>query len=67
VPGDGANVEVESGWNMSYDLSGDSPAYEMIWVNGLLWFADGEDRVLRAKHIFVRAGELHIGTKEQPF
>ena len=68
VPTSGANVHIESGWNMSFDLNAsNSPVYELVRVNGLLWFDDTGDRVFRAKHIFVRAGELWIGNTTKPF
>jgi len=53
---------------MSFDLNESaSPVYELVRVNGLLWFDDTNDRVFRAKHIFVRAGELWIGNITKPF
>jgi hypothetical protein len=36
-------------------------------VNGILIFSDEMDVHLRAKHIFVRAGELHIGNETHPY
>ena len=66
VPKEGDTVEVESGWDMIYDLK-DSPVYKMISVNGILTFANTTDTHLRCKHLFVRAGELHIGSKELPY
>ena len=68
VPGKGANIHVESGWNMVYDLE-ESPVYALIRINGIMTFKnDGEtDLHLRCKHLFVRAGQLHIGSEEEPF
>jgi hypothetical protein len=43
-----------------------SPVYNLIRVNGNFTFAPNVTTHLRAKHIFIRAGELNIGTKEFP-
>jgi hypothetical protein len=66
VPVEGDFVEVEAGWNMIYDVEGDSPLFEMVTVMGRLTFYqpdDGSDVDLhmRTKHIYVAAGELYIG------
>jgi len=50
---------------MLYDLE-ESPIYELVRVNGILIFSDEKKVHLRAKHIFVRAGELHIGNETHP-
>jgi transcriptional/translational regulatory protein YebC/TACO1 len=44
-----------------------SPKYTLIRVNGKLTFDNTTDTHLRAKHIFIRAGELHIGSEEYPY
>lgn len=51
---------------MIYDLE-NSPIVDTIQINGRLTFQQGSDLNLHAKHIFVRAGELIIGTEEEPF
>jgi hypothetical protein len=68
APVEGGDAHVLSGWNMVYDLE-ESPIYKLIRVNGILTFKNDSNTTLhlRAKHIFVRAGELHIGSKEYPF
>ena len=68
VPVADEDVHVESGWNMIYDVE-ESPVFKMIRINGRLSFKNDSTTALnlRAKHIYVRAGELHIGTKEYPF
>jgi hypothetical protein len=66
VPQEGEDAHVEPGWNMVYDLE-DSPVYKLIRINGILTFKNDSDHHLRAKHIFVRAGELHIGSQEYPY
>jgi len=71
VPLAGEDVEVEPGWNMIFDLGSDSPVFNHINLNGKLTFKNdtkaGEIIHLKAHRIFVRAGELHIGSKEYPY
>lgn len=43
-----------------------SPVYKLVRVNGNLTFENTTDTHLRAKHIFIRAGQMHIGSKEYP-
>jgi hypothetical protein len=38
VPVEGDFVDVETGWNMIYDLEGDLPLFEMITLSGCLTF-----------------------------
>ena len=66
VPKEGEDVHVEPGWNMTMDLR-KTPNYRLIRINGILNFKRGIDIEFNAKHIFVRAGELNIGSKEEPF
>jgi hypothetical protein len=66
VPVADEDVHVESGWNMTMDIA-DTPIFRLVRVNGLLNFKRGMNITFRAKHIFVRAGELHVGSKENPF
>ena len=65
-PKEGEDVHVESGMNIIFDLD-ESPIFKLIRINGKVTFKKDKDSHLRAKHIFVRAGELEIGTKEEPF
>jgi len=53
---------------MVFDLE-DSPILDTIQINGRLSFLEGAETSLNlhAKHIFVRAGELIIGSAEEPF
>jgi hypothetical protein len=44
-----------------------SPKYDLIRVNGKLTFDNTTDTHLKAKHIFIRAGELHVGSEEYPY
>ena len=66
VPVADEDVEIESGWNMTMDVA-DGPIYNLVSVNGLLNFKRGMNITFKAKHIFIRAGELHVGSKENPF
>lgn len=43
-----------------------SPIYKLIRVNGKLIFDNTTDTHLNCKHLFIRAGELHIGSQEYP-
>jgi len=53
---------------MLFDIDGDTPIYRLVRVNGMLTFKnDMKNTTFHAKHIFIRAGELHIGSKEAPF
>jgi len=50
---------------MTFDME-NSPVYGLVRVNGFLSFLPGANLTFNAKHIFIRAGELHVGTKEEP-
>lgn len=65
VPEEGEDVHIEPGWSMVFNLN-PSPVYKLIRVNGNLTFENTTDTHLRCKHLFVRAGELNIGTAEYP-
>tara|TARA_B110000285_G_scaffold54144_1_gene61670 strand:+ start:760 stop:1521 length:762 start_codon:yes stop_codon:yes gene_type:complete len=66
VPLAGEDVHIESGWNMTMDVA-DTPIFRLVRVNGILNFKRGMNITFRAKHILVRAGEFHVGSKENPF
>ena len=67
MPQEGDDVEVPSGWNLVLDLE-ETPVFNSLTINGRLSFAqNGMDVHLRSKYIFVRAGELFIGSAEAPF
>ena len=53
---------------MIFDLE-ESPIFKMVRINGRLSFKNDTDKLMhmRAKHIYVRAGELIIGTQESPY
>jgi len=50
---------------MIFDME-ESPIYKLIRINGNLTFKNTTNTHLRAKHIFVRGGELRIGSAEYP-
>ena len=67
LPVEGDDVEIPSGWNMVLDLE-ETPVLKSLVINGRLSFAQhGINIHLRAKQIFVRAGEFFIGSEEEPF
>jgi hypothetical protein len=51
---------------MIYDID-ESPKLGMLRINGRLTFKDDMDHHLKSSHIFIRAGELIIGSKEKPY
>ena len=56
-----------SGWNLLLDLE-ETPILNSLTINGRLSFIqNGQNVHLRSKYIFVRAGELFIGSEEAPF
>jgi hypothetical protein len=59
-------VHILSGWNMILDIE-ETPILKLIRVNGILSFSEDMDVHLQAKHIYVRAGELHIGNETNPY
>jgi len=63
-------VNIIPGLHIIYDLA-DSPLFDVITVNGKLSFLDDKENFpnmnLNCKYIFVRAGQLAIGSEEEPF
>ena len=67
LPVEGEEVLIEPTWNMLYDLE-DSPVFKSIEVNGRLTIENTDkDRTLRSYSIFVRKGEMVVGTEAEPF
>jgi hypothetical protein len=67
LPVEGDDVEVPSGWNMLLDIE-ETPVFHSLSINGRLSFIQNDmDIHLRSEKIFVRAGELFIGSDEEPF
>jgi len=52
---------------MVFNLNSSSPIYKLIRVNGRLTFENETDTHLKCKHLFIRAGELLIGSEEYPY
>lgn len=64
LPQEGDTVVIESGWNMILDIE-ETPILDMLEINGRLTFIDEDfDITLNTKLLYVRAGELLIGTEE---
>jgi len=60
-------VIIPPGQNFIFDLE-ESPIYNYVEINGRVTFMPQMPKLhLRAKYIFVRAGELNIGNKTNPF
>lgn len=67
VPLAGEDVVIEPGKNFVFDLE-ESPIYTYIQINGRVTFKEDAPKLhMRAKYVFVRAGELFIGNKTHPF
>jgi cell migration-inducing and hyaluronan-binding protein len=67
VPVEGEDVEILPGKNILFDLE-ESPILKQIEINGRLTFKPSMPKLhLRARYIFVRMGELLIGSEETPF
>lgn len=66
VPAEGEDVHIEPGWNMTMDLE-ETPILGYVEINGLLVFQNHFNHNFRAKIITIRAGELQIGTAEEPY
>ena len=68
LPQDGDDVEIPSSWKMMYDIPiSETPVLKSLQINGVLEFEPGEDRLLQAYNLWVRAGELNIGSETDPF
>jgi hypothetical protein len=65
LPVEGEDVHIEPTWNMVLDLP-ETPKLNLLRVNGRLSFANNTAIHLKAKHVFVRAGELWVGAPTLP-
>lgn len=65
VPVAGEDVEIPLGMRMIFNMN-PSPVYKQIRVNGNLTFDNTTDTHLRCHHLYIRAGELHIGSEDMP-
>jgi hypothetical protein len=66
LPKENEDVEIPSGWNMTMDLP-TTPLFKLVQINGILNFKQDIDIHFRAMHIFVRAGELNVGSEKNPY
>lgn len=70
VPIEGEEVEILPGINMVFDLD-ESPILDKLTINGRLSFFNDSDtahnQVLNTKLLYIRTGELLIGTPELPY
>jgi hypothetical protein len=61
---------IESGWNMIFDLD-ETQTEDLIFnntqINGKLSFLNETNIHFKARHLFVRYGELEIGNETHPF
>jgi len=66
VPIAGDIVEIEDGWDVLYDIE-TSPVLQSLEVNGKLSFERGKPALLQSHSIWIRAGEVNVGTEDEPF
>lgn len=66
LPVEGEYVHIEPSWNMLLDLE-ETPVVGLVQINGRLTFDQTKNVNFRAKHVFVRAGELIIGNATHPY
>jgi len=67
LPIEGEDVIIESTWNMVLDVN-DPPVLRSLEINGRLTIKnDGETYNLQSYLVYVRSGELIVGTEEEPF
>ena len=61
-------MHIEPGMNVVLDIA--TPILNLVTVNGRLSFLDRTDKALvelKAKQVYVRAGELLIGEEGKPY
>ncbi|GAA0283737.1 hypothetical protein GCM10009127_26450 [Alteraurantiacibacter aestuarii] len=63
----GAGEEVMIGRDMEVVLDVSPPALRSLTIDGKLRFADDHDIALETEWIYLRRGELQIGSEERPF
>lgn len=67
LPVEGEDVEIPADKWIELDLA-ETPILNLLTVNGRLSFKDNNGPVnLRAKQVYVRAGELLVGAEDAPF
>lgn len=68
LPQDGEEITIPSNWQMLYDIpASEAPVLKSLEINGRLTFEEGEDRLMKTYNLWVRAGELNIGSATDPF
>ena len=65
IPQAGDAVTIARGMDVTLDV--DAPALRSLTIAGTLRFADERDIALQTEWIYVRGGELQIGTQADPF
>ena len=67
LPVEGEDVIIEGTWNMVLDIP-ETPLLRSLEINGRLTVNNSEDEyVLKSYLIWVRSGELIVGTEDEPF
>lgn len=70
IPEEGDEVEILPGWNMIIDVE-ETPLLALLTINGRLTFSANETGPahihIHSYGVFVYAGELIIGTEEEPY
>jgi cell migration-inducing and hyaluronan-binding protein len=64
VPGEGAAVTIARDKHVVLDV--DAPALRSLTIDGKLSFSNDRDIELETEWIYVRGGELHIGSPDRP-
>ena len=66
LPQEGEDVHIEPGMNVILDI--ETPKLNLLIINGRLSFLDYTDPIhLHAKQIYIRAGELLVGSESDPY
>merc|ERR1712224_862955 len=67
IPMEDDIVVIDTDMNIVYDVAlGDEVKLRSLEVNGKLTFLDGADREIKSYSVWVRAGELNIGSATAP-
>jgi hypothetical protein len=57
---------IRKGWDVVYDIE-TSPVFKSLEINGKLSFKRGQPALLQSFAIWIRAGEVDVGTEDEPF
>jgi hypothetical protein len=66
LPKEGDEVVIRKGWDVVYDIE-TSPVFKSLEINGKLSFKRGQPALLQSFAIWIRAGEVDVGTEDEPF